>query len=67
MQYTFEKAYNSLKGDKLAARLAIMRILGITSKMQFYRIMKGETPIRADKISDVENELKKYGITKIWD
>lgn len=68
MQYTFREAYESLNyQDKLAVRIGIKRVLDISSNMQFYRVMNGETPLRADKITSVENEFKKFGITKIWD
>lgn len=68
MQYTFREAYSILnKQWKLVVRMEIKKALDISSNMQFYRIMNGETPLRADKISSVETIFKKFGVEKIWD
>lgn len=68
MQYTFNEAFDSLSyADKSKARISIKAILGIESNMQFNRLKKGETPLRAEKIEEVENEFKKFGIKKVWD
>ena len=68
MPYTFKEAINSLKiPERKRAKEDIKKILGITSDRQFDRIMRGVTPIPSPKITEVENELKKYGIVKIWD
>ena len=68
MQYTFKEAYDGLsQNDKVVLRIGIKRELDIGSNMQFYRVMNGETPLRADKIEAVETEFKKFGIKKVWD
>lgn len=65
--FSFQLGWSQVKnGDLHNVRNEIMSVLGITTRGNFLRRLRGEVDPKVSEVNAIESVFKKYGINKIW-